>query len=323
MRRIKPEGSYHALIGHMDEAGGVEEFDEGLTQYSSPDEFVLGPDGDLWFADDASAIGGSAIGRISPEGAITRFTTGLGASRPRRIVVGPGGNFWFTGVGDSPAIGFATPEGAISAFSLPGRPRDLVGGPDGNIWFTYGGESVSPASGEIKEFRDGLNQEGSIWDIAVGPGGYIWFTNPGANDVDRVSEQGEITEIGNGGLVEPRDITAGPDGNMWFTYWRGIGKVSLQGEVTSLREKIAPDSSPREIVSGPDGRLWFVSYGESAIPAIGRIIPGMPKLQPVLGKHSSDRLPEGMASTAPYRLNLILDRSLGLSRRQDSGQSRG
>lgn len=171
---------------------------------------------------------------------ITLFHTGLAAaSQPLEIVSSQNDYLWFSDVSDtSPAIGRVS------------------------------------MSGEIKEFRDGLNQEGSIWDIAVGPGGYIWFTNPGANDVGRVSEQGEITEIGNGGLVEPRDITAGPDGNMWFTYWRGIGKVSLQGEVTSLREKIAPDSSPREIVSGPDGRLWFVSYGESAIPAIGRIIPG-------------------------------------------------
>jgi streptogramin lyase len=323
-----PEGSYHALIGHMDEAGAAKEFDEGLTHYSSPDEFVVGPDGDLWFADDGSAIGGAAIGKISPEGAITRFTVGLGESRPRRIVVGPDGNLWFTGLGESPSIGFATPEGAISAFALPARPRDLVSGPDGNIWFTYGGESVAPAigrlvmqedggavvtlfhaglaaasqpfeivagqngylwfsdvsntpaigrvsmSGEIKEFRNGLNQEGSIWDIALGPGGYIWFTNRGANGIGWVSEQGQITEFGNSELVEPRDIAAGPDGNMWFTFWRGIGKVSPQGEITSLRGKIAPDSDPREIVSGPDGRLWFVSYGESAIPSIGRIIPG-------------------------------------------------
>src|SRR6478672_7071939 len=34
-----PDGSYHALIGHMDDTGAAEEFDEGLTQYSSPDEF--------------------------------------------------------------------------------------------------------------------------------------------------------------------------------------------------------------------------------------------------------------------------------------------
>ena len=323
-----PEGSYHALIGHMDETGAAEEFDEGLTHYSSPDEFVLAPDGDLWFADDGSGIGGAAIGKVSPEGAITRFTAGLGESRPQRIVIGPDGNFWFTGLGDSPAIGYATPDGAISAFSLPGRALDLVGGPDGNIWFTYGGEGAAPAigrmvmkedggavvtlfhtglaagshpseivagqngylwfsdgsdapaigrvsmSGEIKEFRDGLNQEGSVWHIAAGPGGYVWFTNRGADGVGRVSEQGEITEFGNSELVEPRDIAAGPDGNMWFTFWHGIGKVSPQGEITSLRGKIAPDSYPREIVSGPDGRLWFVSYGESAIPSIGRVIPG-------------------------------------------------
>jgi len=124
----------------MDEAGGVEEFDEGLTQYSSPDEFVLGPDGDLWFADDASAIGGAAIGRISPEGAITRFTTGLGASRPRRIVVGPDGNFWFTGVGDSRRLGLLRPKGR--------SPHSLCPA-DRGIWSAVQmGTSGSPTAGK-------------------------------------------------------------------------------------------------------------------------------------------------------------------------------
>jgi streptogramin lyase len=322
-----PEGSYHALVGRMDEAGNVEEFDEGLSKYSSPAEFVAGSDGNVWFADDGSAIGGAAIGKVTPDGTITRFTAGLAGSRPRTIVVGPDGNFWFTGLGGSPAIGFATPEGSITAFSLPGDPWDAVGGPDGNIWFTYGGEGVTPAigrlvrkedggavitlfhsglaadshpyeiiaaqngylwftdrggtnaigrvsmSGKIEEFSAGLDPEGGIWDIAAGPTGDIWFTNRGADDVGRVSPQGQITELGNGELVEPRYITAGPDGNMWFTYWGGIGKISPSGVVTRLKEGLSPSASPQEIVSAPDGHLWFIANSWSDA-AIGRITPG-------------------------------------------------
>src|SRR6187200_2225166 len=205
-----PEGSYHALIGRMDESGGVDEFDEGLVHYSSPSEFVAGPEGDLWFADDGSALGGSAIGKISPDGVITRFTTGLGEVRPRRIVIGPEGNFWFTGAGSSPAIGFATPEGAIHTFSLPGKPGDLVGGPDGNIWFTYGRGEVDPAIGRVVReeddstvitlFHSGLAADSTPWEIVAATDGYLWFSDLSDSmpAIGRVSISGKIEEFRDG-----------------------------------------------------------------------------------------------------------------------------
>jgi streptogramin lyase len=71
-------------------------------------------------------------------------------------------------------------------------------------------------------------------------------------------------------------MTAGPDGNLWFT-GKGpstgrevVGKVTPAGEVT---EYPLPDAYPNgwgtdSIVSGPDGDLWFVEW---AANAIGRV----------------------------------------------------
>src|SRR5262245_28898572 len=53
------------------------------------------------------------------------------------------------------------------------------------------------------------------------------------------------------------DITAGPDGNLWFTEGsvRRIGRISLAGVVTEFSTGIS--GSPGGITAGPDGNLWF------------------------------------------------------------------
>ena len=59
---------------------------------------------------------------------------------------------------------------------------------------------------------------------------------------------------------QPRDITLGADGNMWFTESElnvsQIGRVDAKGNIT---EFVVPTrfSQPSEIIAGPDGALWF------------------------------------------------------------------
>lgn len=67
-------------------------------------------------------------------------------------------------------------------------------------------------------------------------------------------------------------LTAGPDGNLWFTGPRTgsedltIGKVTPGGEVTQYPQ---PSRGRKySITAGPDGNLWFVDWGRRAI---GRI----------------------------------------------------
>lgn len=277
-----PEGQYHALIGRMDEAGKVEEFDEGLNKYSSPTEFVAGPGGYMWFADSGSAIGGAAVGKIAADGTITRFTAGLGGARPETIMVGPDGNLWFTGATGSPAIGFATPDGEITAFHLPGKLWDAVGGLDGNVWFTYGGDGVMPAIGRVvlKEgggavitlFHNGLAAASHPYKIVAAQNGSLWFSDRGdsTSAIGRVSMSGEINEFSAG--IDPEggvwDIAAGPTGDIWFTDPPGddVGRVSPQGQITEFGEDELID--PLYITSGSDGNMWF-TYEDG----IGKISP--------------------------------------------------
>src|SRR5438445_311205 len=68
---------------------------------------------------------------------------------------------------------------------------------------------------------------------------------------------------------EPDMITAGPDGNLWFTEANGnkIGRITTRGAITEYPVPTAA-SGPEGITAGPDGNLWFA---EEVGNKIGRI----------------------------------------------------
>ncbi len=73
-------------------------------------------------------------------------------------------------------------------------------------------------------------------------------------------------------LALPLDITAGPDGNLWFTE-KGrnrIGRITPLGVVTEFSEGITALAGLTGITAGPDGNLWFTEIDGNRI---GRITP--------------------------------------------------
>jgi hypothetical protein len=75
---------------------------------------------------------------------------------------------------------------------------------------------------------------------------------------------------------EPEQITAGPDGNLWFTeYFGGTSKIGTINPTShAITEFTVPtaNSSPYGITAGPDGNLWFTE-SNSGVHQIGRISP--------------------------------------------------
>ena len=67
-------------------------------------------------------------------------------------------------------------------------------------------------------------------------------------------------------------ITAGPDGNLWFTGLdrAQIGRLTPAGQVTEFLLPSANSDEREEITAGPDGNLWFT---EEYNHQIGRITP--------------------------------------------------
>ncbi len=66
----------------------------------------------------------------------------------------------------------------------------------------------------------------------------------------------------------PSEITAGPDGNLWFTEGTNkIGRINSHGTITEFPLPIG-GSAPSDITAGPDCNLWFTEFNGSKI---GRI----------------------------------------------------
>ncbi len=91
-----------------------------------------------------------------------------------------------------------------------------------------------------------------------------------------VTTTGQVTNYSGPGISNPGQITAGPDGALWFTNFGGnsIGRITTTGTVTSNYSGV---SAPAGITAGPDGALWFTnidgnSIGRITVPPPHKII---------------------------------------------------
>ena len=178
-----------------------------------------------------------------------------------------------------PFLVSVSPPGTMAAptirpFDLPtsaAAPYRIVLGPDGNLWFTEAGAAkigrITP-QGVITEFP--VETRGAVaGDIARGRDGALWFSLGPVGRIGRISTSGRITEVPFGG-VQVDNVSAGPDGNIWFTesatdkVWR----LDLATKSSTAFSVPTPDSSPLDITAGRDGNLWF-----SEDDRIGRITP--------------------------------------------------
>ena len=213
---------------------------------------------------------------------------------PNTITAGPDGNLWFTeimqnGSVQASKIARMTPTGTLSEFSLPSAntlASDIITGPDGNLWFTEGSKiaRITPM-GKISEFK--LSPPTSAQSIATGLDGNLWFTDQ--SKIGRMTLTGKVSEFslpihqfpaGSNPIKSPAgsgpnqalSITAGPDGNLWFTeigpagVGSSIGRITTSGNITEFPLPLA-NSFPSSITAGSDGNLWFTIIGTNNGPS--------------------------------------------------------
>ncbi len=245
-----------------------------ITEYESPKEnwptsITEGPDGNLWYTDR----GTNEITKITPSGSSKQSYSLPVRSEPTGIAVGSDGNLWFTDRG-SARIGKITTAGKITEYELPtgSAPQRIAAGPDGNLWFTEEEKSrigKITTAGKITEYQ--LPEDSQPYGITAGPEkeAALWFTeDSGAGGIGRITTSGTITEYPSE-ADHAVGITAGSDGNLWFTAETGaVGKMTPAGVLTLY---YAPsEGSPTAITSGPDGNLWFVQTSDSKV---GKLVP--------------------------------------------------
>lgn len=254
-----------------------------------PCDITAGPDGALWIA-------GNPIGRIAPTGVIREFSLPAN-SFALRITAGPDGNLWFL---EAHKVGRITPAGTISEFPLPSsvlatdscQPYtpygDITAGPDHALWLTEPGTAVQngkiwriTTAGTISAFPL-PDPQSHPTGIATGSDGNLWFVGfIGNNDprgmIWRLTPKGMIRAFPTPGLFSS-DITAGPDGNLWFDesdldgFHNQIGRITPSGKISAFP---VPNrlTSVSGITAGLDGNLWFTedTDNHSQNGRIGRI----------------------------------------------------
>jgi len=160
-------------IGRISPTGAVTEFALPVPN-SFPMGIAAGSDGNLWFVEsrcpgdcgnDVRVTGKLVIGRITPTGVITEYSTQSGnwynGPETIGIVEGADHNMWFAEP-KSNKIGRITHAGEITEFEVPSRlndpnidplastePLGITNGPDGNVWFVEAGPNVGGRVGKL------------------------------------------------------------------------------------------------------------------------------------------------------------------------------
>lgn len=243
------EGGKNA-IGRITPAGSVLEFPIPARS-SSQGGITLGSDGNLWM------VGGSYLERITPSGTSSAI---LLASYLADITAGPDGNLWRTEPSAN-KIARMTPSLSLTEFPIPTANSGatyITRGPDGNLWFTEAAAigRITP-TGTVTEFPypPAVQPQYGVPALTAGFGA-IWFTTVSA--IWSVSSTGSFNEFPLSKSDNLFGITAGPDGNLWFTEWASnlIGRMTPAGSISTFAVPTA-NSNPYGIAVGPDGNIWF------------------------------------------------------------------
>jgi streptogramin lyase len=192
---------------------------------------TIGPDGNIWYTEPYTK---DLIGRLTPDGQITEFSIpggALGGDGAAEIIKGPDGNLWFEGNAFN-EIGRVHLDGTMDIFVLPpppisvDAPRGLTVGPDGNLWMAVAAQTPGGVdqilrvntAGQITGQFNVPTPNAFAYGMIVGSDGALWFTEYNANQIGRITTNGNITEtpITTGNHIS-NAITSGPDGNIWFS----------------------------------------------------------------------------------------------------------
>ena len=101
---------------------------------SDPTGVALGPDGNVWFTENATAD----VRNVTAEGLVSSpAAASTSSAMPTGIVNGPDGNLWYAETG-ADKIARLTPAGVLTEFPVTAgsEPVDLVVGNDGELYFT-------------------------------------------------------------------------------------------------------------------------------------------------------------------------------------------
>ena len=305
-----------------------------LTSNANLQDLTVGPDGKLWFAE----YGGNAIGSITTGGTVTEYSTGF-SSGPLGITSGPDGNMWYTGyagpsigrfslnscanVTDSASqspIGSGAPETVAISLTSCG----LAALQNATTTTTTTVPSGCPAAAAIPSFTSSLSlgqteAHRATFTAPSCAGTYMVMsqTTVGSTVMATASTTYVVLGIGDG-IDYPTDtrptyVAAGSDGNMWYTDYQNLIRVTVPagtvsyfsmsgignpghiasgfdgnvyvdmgrkiaqmalGSPPTLGWEVPVTGSINDVEPGPDGNIWFTTQTSTSSGLVGFVTPG-------------------------------------------------
>jgi streptogramin lyase len=224
----------------------------------TPESMTVGPEGDLWFTEDASndeGEGDPAIARLTASGQLTEFPTPVEPSQvfpkeaplheqPGQISAGPEGDLWFTSEGfGTEVLSRITSAGALSQFP-PGQEE-------------FGNGKTQPKLDEVVRWFASAGND-SLW-VANGFG-TLGRVEPGGAIRPVPVAEGPNLGVDEGALSDP--IVGTADGGVWLVEKQGFAHVSESGVVVGRVPRVERETGfGGSLATTADGVLWVRELG--------------------------------------------------------------
>ncbi len=217
-------------------------FDVGLADGRG---IVAGPDGKMWVAGTGELV---SFSPADPEG--TDDPTPIAGLAPHGMTVGSDGLLWIADGNGKVFSATATAAPTVTPYDIQvgaaGGAQDVAAGPDGQV--AYVAPTTDPQTvGRITPGGSPLKTELTASDpfgVAFGNDGAYWVARSQANDLLRLTPDGETTTLTGFGPtagVGPRKIATGPDDTLWVT----LDTPEKVARVTGVK---APDPQPNTVL---------------------------------------------------------------------------
>jgi streptogramin lyase len=275
------------------------------TANSEPGAIAQGPDGNMWFLEDAST---NKIGKITPSGVITEYTLPTTNAFPSGLVSGPDGNLWYDDENTPPDLGKVTTSGTITLYTMTAGSIALAVGPDKNLWapeFNGGNVDVYSTSGTLlHSFPSGQAAGTQLEAVVAGSDGNTWVDPFGCPcSVEKVSPStGASTLYALPASIQNslRGIASGPDGNIWVAAQdsNDIVRINISTGVATTFP-IPSANSDVYGITADSTYLWFTEPGNNLTGYTNKI----GKLNPSTGTITEYPIPT--AASYPYGIAVL------------------
>ncbi len=225
-------------------AGGVASFQPAtptvvtktpIADIATAHAITTGPDGNLWTG-DTKVI---KIPPANPAGFTAYPGTGLVGAR--WVTAGTDGNVWFADFNGEQVVR-VTPDGVGTVFPIGGGSQGIAAGPGGQVAFsqqatapTYIGRLTPP--GPVQKTPAATLDP---FGVAYGTDNAYWIAQFQADNLVRLTPEGQATTLALPTGSGPRHLAPGPNNTLWVT----LDLAEKVGRVTGVDPPPAPGPTP-------------------------------------------------------------------------------